>query len=197
MDRAKGFSDEWLIKNLGAGRKWRGRKRRTIASLRLNATVRQQLVRLQQAEERLAHRLRRFPTLEQLCEETCLGLAQVGWLLKARRGTVSLSHRSREMPLKLVGELRDGNPEEAVEQLFQRDAVRRVLATLRWRERVVLQYRYGLTDGYPYSLEEVARLFRTNQERVRGIEGTALRRLSHPRRRRMLQGESKRRPLMA
>jgi RNA polymerase primary sigma factor len=55
-----------------------------------------------------------------------------------------------------------------------------ILGTLSDRERQVIDYRYGLTDGYPRTLEEVGRMFNVTRERIRQIEAKALRKLRHP-----------------
>ena len=55
-----------------------------------------------------------------------------------------------------------------------------VLSTLTFRERAIIKLRYGIGDGYTYTLEEVGRIFRVTRERVRQIEQKALRKLRHP-----------------
>lgn len=61
-----------------------------------------------------------------------------------------------------------------------RDGIREILATLSGREREVLEYRFGLEDGYPRTLEEVGRFFGVTRERVRQVEAKALRKLRNP-----------------
>ena len=63
-----------------------------------------------------------------------------------------------------------------------------VLDTLSDRERQVLDYRFGLTDGYSRTLEEVGKKFTVTRERIRQIEAKALRKLRHPTRIRKLEG---------
>ena len=55
-----------------------------------------------------------------------------------------------------------------------------VLKTLTYREREIIKLRYGLGDGYTYTLEEVGRIFKVTRERVRQIEAKAVRKLQHP-----------------
>ena len=57
-----------------------------------------------------------------------------------------------------------------------------------WREREIIRLRYGLQDGYTYTLEEVGRIFRVTRERVRQIEAKAVRKLQHPIRSQHLEG---------
>ena len=61
-----------------------------------------------------------------------------------------------------------------------------VLGTLTFREREIIKLRYGIGDGYTYTLEEVGRIFRVTRERVRQIEAKAVRKLRHPVRARQL-----------
>jgi RNA polymerase primary sigma factor len=61
------------------------------------------------------------------------------------------------------------------------------MSTLNYREREILRLRYGLTDGYAYTLEEVGKIFSVTRERVRQIETKAVRKLQQPYRARTLQ----------
>ena len=63
-----------------------------------------------------------------------------------------------------------------------------VLQSLDYREREILRLRYGLADGYAYTLEEVGKIFSVTRERVRQIETKAVRALQHPVRARQLSG---------
>ena len=63
-----------------------------------------------------------------------------------------------------------------------------MLAALNYREREIIRLRYGLADGYAYTLEEVGKIFSVTRERVRQIEAKAVRKLQHPIRSRKLSG---------
>jgi len=63
-----------------------------------------------------------------------------------------------------------------------------VLKTLTYREREIIKLRYGIGDGYTYTLEEVGRIFKVTRERVRQVEAKAIRKLQHPVRARKLEG---------
>jgi RNA polymerase primary sigma factor len=71
-------------------------------------------------------------------------------------------------------------PESSVGYNLLRDDLDGVLGTLSYREREVLRLRFGLTDGHPKTLEEVGVVFRVTRERIRQIEGKALRKLRQP-----------------
>ena len=57
-----------------------------------------------------------------------------------------------------------------------------------YREREIVRLRYGLGDGYTYTLEEVGRIFKVTRERVRQIEAKAVRKLQNPIRSQLLEG---------
>ncbi|MGB0715103.1 MAG: sigma-70 family RNA polymerase sigma factor, partial [Phycisphaerae bacterium] len=69
-----------------------------------------------------------------------------------------------------------------------RDRVEEVLKTLTYREREIIKLRYGIGDGYTYTLEEVGKIFKVTRERVRQVEAKAIRKLQHPVRARKLEG---------
>ena len=69
-----------------------------------------------------------------------------------------------------------------------RQKVDGLLKTLTFREREIVRLRYGLGDGYTYTLEEVGRIFKITRERVRQIEAKALKKLQHPVRSHQLEG---------
>jgi RNA polymerase primary sigma factor len=69
-----------------------------------------------------------------------------------------------------------------------KERINEVLSTLTFREREIIKLRYGIGDGYTYTLEEVGRIFRVTRERVRQIEAKAVRKLQHPVRARKLEG---------
>jgi len=69
-----------------------------------------------------------------------------------------------------------------------KDKIEQILNTLTYREREIIRLRYGLDDGYTYTLEEVGRIFKVTRERVRQIEAKAVKKLQHPIRARKLVG---------
>jgi RNA polymerase primary sigma factor len=78
-------------------------------------------------------------------------------------------------------------PIQSAYQSMLREKIDEVLGTLSPREARVLRLRFGLDNGTPYTLEEVGEKFGLTRERIRQIEGKALRRLRHPRRARQLK----------
>ena len=72
------------------------------------------------------------------------------------------------------------NPVEIGRQEMLKDRIEQVLKTLTYREREIIKLRYGIGDGYTYTLEEVGRIFKVTRERVRQVEAKAIRKLQHP-----------------
>ena len=79
-----------------------------------------------------------------------------------------------------IGQLEALAPESGAAQAMLRDRVDDVLRTLTYREREIIKLRYGLGDGYPYTLEEVGRIFRVTREVVLNIEAKAVLKLKIP-----------------
>jgi RNA polymerase primary sigma factor len=79
-------------------------------------------------------------------------------------------------------------PTEATSQQLLKEQIDKVLDELTEREKKVLQLRFGLKDGHARTLEEVGKEFSVTRERIRQIEGKALRKLRHPTRSRKLKG---------
>ncbi len=72
------------------------------------------------------------------------------------------------------------NPVRSATNCILRDKIDELLKTLTYREREIIRLRYGLGDGYTYTLEEVGRIFKVTRERVRQIEAKAVRKLQNP-----------------
>ncbi len=89
---------------------------------------------------------------------------------------------------------RDDDPLQDMNQISLKDRIAEVLAALNYREREIIRLRYGLADGYTYTLEEVGKIFSVTRERVRQIEAKAVRKLQHPVRSRKLSGFLDRQP---
>jgi RNA polymerase primary sigma factor len=80
------------------------------------------------------------------------------------------------------------NPALGAAQEMLRGRISKVLKTLSYREREIIKLRYGLGDGYSYTLEEVGHIFKVTRERIRQIEAKAVRKLQQPSRMQELAG---------
>ncbi len=142
--------------------------------------------------KKLSQKLGREPTLEELANAADLSVEETRRVLKISRKPISLDRPVGESEESTFGEfIEDDNAESPVNVATKemlKDKIKGVLETLTYREREIIKLRYGLGDGYTYTLEEVGKIFDVTRERVRQIEAKAIRKLQHPMRSRKLEG---------
>jgi RNA polymerase primary sigma factor len=123
-------------------------------------------------------------TVEEIAAAAGLSLAATNRALGANRRMFSLDDPMGDEGENYLGELipdqRQNDPLLGVNSDALREAVSEALRTLSYREREIIRLRYGLHDGYPYTLSEVGMIFSVTRERIRQIEGEALRKLQQP-----------------
>ncbi len=150
------------------------------------------LSKLRNATKRLLQDLGREPTSEELAAAAGLTIDETRRVLSMGRQPVSLDRPVGESEDSCFGEfIEDGGlprPERAASNELLREKIEGLLKTLTYREREIIRLRYGLGDGYTYTLEEVGRIFRVTRERVRQIEAKAVKKLQHPVRSQQLAG---------
>jgi RNA polymerase primary sigma factor len=131
------------------------------------------------------------PSPEEIADEMGLKPRKVRWMLKIARRPLSLQRPVGEEKDSELGSFIEDDetpsPSESAEQTILRTTLEELLTTLRPREARILRLRFGLQDGYNYTLEEIGQKFGLTRERIRQIEKQALRRLRHPRRSRYLK----------
>jgi len=140
---------------------------------------------------RLEQRYGRPATHDELCLEMGLELDKLEWMLDVARIPVSLESPMGEDDDTEFGSFVEDtitpSPSQTTYDNLLRERVEQVLGTLSPREARILRLRFGLENGHPYTLEEVGKKFGLTRERIRQIEGKALRRLRHPCRSRVLR----------
>jgi RNA polymerase primary sigma factor len=150
------------------------------------------LSKLRNIEKRLLQELRREPTTEEIAIRAGLDLDEVKRVLDIGRHPVSLDRPVGDGEDCSFGELiedvQSDNPVRNANNGLLRQKIEALLKTLTYREREIIRLRYGLGDGYTYTLEEVGRIFKVTRERVRQIEAKAVRKLQHPVRSQQLAG---------
>ena len=142
------------------------------------------LSKLRNVEKRLQQELRRTATAEEIAERSGFEVEEVRRVLDIGRHPVSLDRPVGESDDCAFGEFLEDhssdNPVISANNEILRGKIERLLKTLTYREREIIRLRYGLGDGYTYTLEEVGRIFNVTRERVRQIEAKAVRKLQHP-----------------
>ena len=150
------------------------------------------LSRLRNVAKKLVQELGREPTTEETANAAEISLEETRRVLNIGRQPISLDRPVGESEDSSFGEfIEDGStlsPLSTAAQSMLRDKIEKLLKTLTYREREIIRLRYGLGDGYTYTLEEVGRIFKVTRERVRQIEAKAVRKLQHPVRSKQLEG---------
>jgi RNA polymerase primary sigma factor len=150
------------------------------------------LSKLRNIQKRLLQEFRREPTTEEVARRAGLSVEEVTRVLDIGRHPVSLDRPIGDGDDCSFGEFIEDstsdNPVRSANNGILREKIESLLKTLTYREREIIRLRYGLGDGYTYTLEEVGRIFRVTRERVRQIEAKAVRKLQHPVRSQQLAG---------
>ena len=139
----------------------------------------------------MEQKLGRPPTTDELSNVLETDIERVEWMQQVSWAPISLEspvgdEEDSEFGMFVEDEITPPPSQTAYENLL-RDRVAEVLSTLTPREERILKLRFGLENGHPYTLEEVGQKFGLTRERIRQIEGKALRRLRHPCRSRLLR----------
>lgn len=142
------------------------------------------LSKLRNIQKTLTQTLRREPTMSEIAEKADLDVEEVRRVMDIGRSPVSLDRPVGEGEDNAFGEfIEDQNSDSPIRNAgngLLRDRIESLLKTLTFREREIIRLRYGLTDGYSYTLEEVGRIFKVTRERVRQIEAKAVAKLQSP-----------------
>ncbi len=149
------------------------------------------LMRLRNAAKKLLQEMGREPTTEETALEAGITLEETERVLDIGRHPISLDRPIGEGEDGCFGEFVQDTGTEAPYKLANngllRERIEELLKTLTFREREIIRLRYGLADGYSYTLEEVGRIFKVTRERVRQIEAKAVAKLQNPVRSRYLE----------
>ncbi len=161
-------------------------------TIRIPVHMIETMSKLRNVSKKLLQMLGREPTIEETAKEANISIEETRRVLKISRHPISLDRPVGESEDSFFGEFIEDDsaesPVQAATQEMLKDKIDQVLKTLTYREREIIKLRYGLGDGYTYTLEEVGRIFKVTRERVRQIEAKAVRKLQHPVRSRQLEG---------
>ncbi len=153
-------------------------KARTI---RIPVHVVEKLNKIGRAERKLVTELGREPTPEEIAEHTGIDPEEVESIKRSAQAPVSL-----EKPVgdeeesefgQFIADERAESPYERAAEILTKEALREALENLSYRERRVLELRYGLGGEHPRTLDEVGRTFNVTRERIRQIENQSLKKL--------------------
>jgi len=153
-------------------------KARTI---RIPVHVVEKLNKIGRAERKLVTELGREPTPEEIAAVTGIDSEEVDSIKRSAQAPVSLDMRVGDDDESEFGQFiadeRAESPYERAAEVLTKEALRQTLENLSYRERRVLELRYGLDGEHPRTLDEVGRTFNVTRERIRQIEQNALTKL--------------------
>jgi RNA polymerase primary sigma factor len=161
-------------------------------TIRIPVHMIETMSKLRNVSKKLLQEMGREPTIEETAKAANISVEETRRVLKISRHPISLDRPVGESEDSYFGDFIEDDsaesPVQAATQEMLKDKIDQVLKTLTYREREIIKLRYGLGDGYTYTLEEVGRIFKVTRERVRQIEAKAVRKLQHPVRSRQLEG---------
>jgi RNA polymerase primary sigma factor len=161
-------------------------------TIRIPVHMFQSISTLKAKSEQIRQETGRDPSMEELAKAVGLGVDETERIMKTWKHPISLDTPVGESEDSSFGDfLEDGTentPADSAMRQMLRDKIDHVLKSLTYREREIIKLRYGLGDGYSYTLEETGRIFKVTRERIRQIESKALKKLQHHTRSNHLRG---------
>ena len=161
-------------------------------TIRIPVHMIETMSKLRNISKRLVQEIGREPTIEELAERAGMSPSEVRRVLKISRHPISLDRPIGDSDDSYFGDFIEDetaeNPIKSTGSEMLKERIEEVLKTLTYREREIIKLRYGIGDGYTYTLEEVGRIFKVTRERVRQVEAKAIHKLQHPVRARKLEG---------
>jgi len=159
-------------------------------TIRIPVHMIETMSKLRNVTKKLVQAKGREPSVEEVAEATGITVEEAKRVMKISKHPISLDRPIGESDDSYFGDFIEDesaeSPLQAAGNEMLKERIDDVLSTLTFREREIIKLRYGIGDGYTYTLEEVGRIFRVTRERVRQIEAKAVRKLRHPVRARQL-----------
>ena len=161
-------------------------------TIRIPVHMVETMSRVRNVSRQLLQELGREPTIEETAKRAGTAVDEARRVLAMSRYPISLDRPVGNSEDSHFGDLLPDsgaeNPAIGAAQEMLRGRIAKVLKTLSYREREIIKLRYGLGDGYSYTLEEVGHIFKVTRERIRQIEAKAVRKLQQPSRSQELAG---------
>ena len=153
-------------------------------TIRIPVHMVETMSRVRNVSRELLQELGREPTIEETAKRAGTAIDEARRVLAMSRYPISLDRPVGNSEDSHFGDLLPDagveSPANGAAQEMLRGRINKVLKTLSYREREIIKLRYGLGDGYSYTLEEVGHIFKVTRERIRQIEAKAVRKLQQP-----------------
>ena len=139
---------------------------------------------IRKATREITKRAQDNPTPQEIASASGLSVSEVRSAIEASRPLLSLDRPVEGSEESFFGDFledpRKSDPLVEINRSALRERLDEALSALTFREREIVRLRFGLVDGYAYTLEEVGNIFKITRERARQIEAKAVRKLQHP-----------------
>lgn len=151
--------------------------------IRVPVYMNEEIHKYKKIVEKLTHKLKRKPRAGEIAKKMTIAVDKVRDL----EGSISRM-ASLDAPIGEAGEsqikdiIEDENiasPDEELEIFFNKERAMSFLDTLGDREKKIIEMRYGLTDGNPHTLAQIAKVLGVSRERVRQLEAGAIKKIRH------------------
>jgi RNA polymerase primary sigma factor len=154
-------------------------------TIRVPVHMNAEVSRIRRIYGELCHELAREPSIEETARAAGTSVDEAQNMVRMIRVPASLDRpvgRDEETEFgELLRDDLENEPAEGAARTMLNNCIRGLLENLSWREQEIIKMRFGLGDGYNYTLEEVAYVFQVTRERIRQIEARALQKLKDPR----------------
>ena len=161
-------------------------------TIRIPVHMIETMSKIRNVTKKLIQKMGREPTIDEIAAASGISVEETKRVMKISKHPISLDRPIGDSEDSYFGDFIEDDqaesPVNAATHEMLKDKIDQVLQTLTFREREIIKLRYGIGDGYTYTLEEVGKIFKVTRERVRQIEAKAVRKLQHPVRARKLEG---------
>ena len=161
-------------------------------TIRIPVHMIETMSKVRNATKELIQKNGREPSIKEISQKLDITEEDTRKVIKISKHPISLDRPIGDSDDGFFGDFIEDkgtvSPVNAATHEMLKEKLGDVLGTLTYREREIIKLRYGLGDGYTYTLEEVGKIFKVTRERVRQIEAKAIRKLQHPIRSRLLEG---------
>ena len=147
--------------------------------IRIPVYMNELITKWKKKKEQLSHKLKRLPSDEEIAKKLKITrdkTQQINFWLSTTTSSLEapIGEEGENQVLDLVEDQNALQPDSGIEHLLDKERIKNLLEIMSQREREVLDMRFGLVDGKPHTLAEVAKKIGVSRERVRQIEEEAL-----------------------
>lgn len=173
--RLSTYAAWWIRQAIGRAISQQGRL------IRLPVYMNELVVKWNKTNERLSQELGRVPALEEIAKAMNISIKKArqinSWITKTSSLEAPVGEDGKDQVKDLIEDTNTESPEAQIAKTMDKELLNELLSRAKERERKVLTMRFGLSDGKPHTLAEVAKKLKVSRERIRQIEEIAIKKL--------------------